>query len=73
MLILTRRSGESLRISDNIVVTVLEIRGNQVRVGIDAPKEMAVLREELLEPAPTSAAADRSVPYGTRVQARATP
>ena len=49
MLILTRLVGESLRISDDIVVTIVEVHGNQVRVGIDAPQDVAVLREELLE------------------------
>jgi carbon storage regulator len=49
MLILTRRVGESLRISDDIVVTIVELNGNQVRVGIEAPHDVTVLREEPLE------------------------
>ena len=48
MLILTRRVGESLRISDDIVVTVLEVKGNQVKIGTDAPRDVAVVREEIL-------------------------
>lgn len=49
MLILTRRVGESLMIGDNVNVTVLGIRGNQVRVGVDAPKDVAVHREEIYD------------------------
>ena len=49
MLILTRRVGETLVIGDDIVVTVLSIKGNQVRVGVKAPKEISVHREEVLE------------------------
>lgn len=48
MLILTRRVGESLMIGDDVTITVLGVKGNQVRIGVDAPKEVAVHREEIL-------------------------
>ena len=48
MLILTRRVGESLMIGDDVTITVLGVKGNQVRVGVKAPKEVAVHREEIL-------------------------
>jgi len=49
MLILTRRIGESLMIGDQTKVTVLGVQGNQVRVGVDAPKDIAVHREEVYQ------------------------
>jgi len=72
MLILTRRVEESLRIGDEITVTVLEVNGNQVRIGISAPKDVAVHREEVYQriqrgepraanPAPKSSHDDPSV------------
>ena len=62
MLILTRRVGETLMIGDSVTVTILGVKGNQVRVGITAPKDVAVHREEIFQrigkdPGPAGSAA----------------
>jgi carbon storage regulator len=49
MLILSRRIGENVRIGDDVVVTVLGVKGNQVRLGVEAPKSIPVHREEVFE------------------------
>ena len=49
MLILTRRVGETLMVGDDVTVTVLGVKGNQVRIGVDAPKDVAVHREEIYQ------------------------
>ena len=49
MLILTRRVGESLMVGDQVSVTVLGVKGNQVRIGVNAPRDVAVHREEIYQ------------------------
>ena len=60
MLILTRRVGEAMKLGEDITVTVLGVRGNQVRIGIDAPKSVAIQREEIYSTAVT----DRTLEIG---------
>lgn len=47
MLILTRRKGETLKVGDEVTVTVLGVKGNQVRIGVNAPNDVSILREEV--------------------------
>ena len=49
MLILTRKVGESLLIGDDVSITILNVRGNQVKIGVKAPKEISVHREEIYQ------------------------
>ena len=63
MLILTRRVGESLMIGEDVTITVLGVKGNQVRIGVKAPKEVAVHREEILD----------RIAEGSNVEANAQP
>ncbi len=67
MLILTRRVGETVMIGDDVTLTVLGVKGNQVRVGVNAPKEVPVHREEIYErirheSESRSTAAERALP-----------
>lgn len=59
MLILTRRIGETVNIGDNVTVTVLSIQGQQIRLGVSAPKEVAVHREEVYERIKSASTAGR--------------
>jgi carbon storage regulator len=58
MLILTRRIGESVMIGDDVSITILAVHGSQVRVGIDAPKHVAVHREEIYQRVKAAKGAD---------------
>jgi len=49
MLILTRRAGETLMVGDDVTITVLGVKGNQVRIGVNAPKHVSVHREEIYQ------------------------
>ena len=60
MLILTRNQGESINIGEAVTVTVLGVKGGQVRLGIQAPKQIKVLRSELLDRAPRSKSSSES-------------
>jgi len=61
MLILTRRIGETLMIGDNVTVTVLAVKGRQVRIGVEAPREIEVHREEIYD----RIQADKEAHHGT--------
>jgi carbon storage regulator len=62
MLILTRRVGETVVIGDEVTVTVLGIKGNQVRIGVKAPKNVAVHREEIFERIRVERAEEATIP-----------
>ena len=62
MLILTRREGESVRIGEDVTVTVLRVKGSQVRIGVNAPKDVAVQREEIAERIRADATGEVEVP-----------
>ncbi|MFL7795020.1 MAG: carbon storage regulator CsrA [Anaerolineae bacterium] len=54
MLLLSRRTGETIQIGDDISVTVLSVKGNQVRIGITAPDDVKIMRQELTDPKPAA-------------------
>tara|TARA_B110000977_G_scaffold182328_1_gene243876 strand:- start:805 stop:993 length:189 start_codon:yes stop_codon:yes gene_type:complete len=61
MLILTRRVGESLIIGDDVVINILGVKGNQIRIGVNAPKEISVHREEIYNRIQAEKADDKSI------------
>ena len=61
MLILTRRVGESLIIGDHIVINILSVKGNQIRIGVKAPKEISVHREEIYNRIQSEKADDKTI------------
>lgn len=67
MLILTRRVGETLMIGDDVTVTVLGVKGNQVRIGINAPKDVSVHREEIYERIKNEKSGDQKLLLQTRL------
>ena len=58
MLILTRRVGETLMVGDDVTITVLGVKGNQVRLGVNAPRDVAVHREEIYQKIQSEKSAD---------------
>jgi carbon storage regulator len=62
MLVLTRKSGEVVRIGDQITLKIIEIRGNQVRLGVEAPRDLSIHREEVYALVHTSSGSDSPQP-----------
>lgn len=74
MLVLSRRKGESVIIGDNVTVTVVDVRGDQIRLGIDAPRSVKVYREEVYrQVVAENEAASRSVDAAAQMLRRARP
>jgi carbon storage regulator len=72
MLVLTRKIGEQIRIGDNVTVRVLEVRGSQVRLGVDAPADVRIFREEIYHPErEANGAAEPTKANGTPAEAPA--
>ncbi len=66
MLILTRKVGEIIRIGDAVTIRVLEVRGSQVRLGVDAPADVRIFREEVYRAMQDDRAAEPAAPDATR-------
>ncbi|MEM9035344.1 MAG: carbon storage regulator CsrA [Actinomycetota bacterium] len=74
MLVLSRRKGESVIIGDNVTITVVDVRGDQIRLGIDAPRSVKVYREEVYrQVVAENEAASRSVDAASQMLRRARP
>jgi carbon storage regulator CsrA len=70
MLVLTRKADQKIQIGPDITITVLEVRGRYVRVGIEAPPEVRVLRSELSRMPPTGAPIESHLPVDTKADVR---
>ena len=60
MLVITRQTGDSLRIGEDIIVTVLEVNGDRIKIGIDAPRSVPIMRSEVVDTQRSNQDADRS-------------
>jgi carbon storage regulator len=72
MLVLSRKKGESITIGDNVTLTVVEIRGDKVRLGIDAPRDVAVHRDEVARAIADALLKDESSPAESATAAQST-
>jgi len=70
MLVLTRKTQEQIQIGDNITITIIRVKGQAVRVGIEAPKDVRVMRAELNESAPKESKSDAKQPVPAAAPAR---
>ena len=73
MLVLSRKTGQQIQIGDNITITILQMKGRTVRVGIDAPAEVRVLRSELIDEPQSMSPCDTAETYRARAAGGARP
>jgi carbon storage regulator len=73
MLVLSRKKGEGLRIGNNITITIVEVRGDKVRIGIDAPRDVAVHRNEVAEAIAKALLADGEVTRNVSAHSESSP